>query len=314
MKLSRLITYKHMVEGLSIKHVYDEIFTELENFKTSLNGQDIDFENLKEQMATDQKNILAGLDSLESNLKDYRKLLNEFFDSIEGPYYAKSMQIYQEGLRDPAEYILDRYTFKKLLYEPETAEFFINRIKMYTDWKYPAMEIRPALGEITDFLVACDPLYLVDLDPEMFKVVKQKWNPGYQSRLRYYTIDETQPKMFHQLPATQFGLVVAVDFFNFRPFEIIEPYLKQIFHVLRPGGTAVFTYNNCDHPIGVDNFENSYYCYTPGHEMKALCERIGFKVTASFDLDNNVSWLEIRRPGTLSSLRGGQTLGKILNI
>lgn len=303
-----------MVDGLSVKHIYDTIFSHLSEFKHNVSIQNIDFDNLKEKMEQDRQQILAGMESLDAHLTEYKVLLDQFFDSIEAPYYEKSMQIYQEGVNDSADYILDRYSYKKLVYDPETFDFLISRVKLFSGWKWPAMEIRPALGEITDALVASDPLYLVDLDPNMFKMVKQKWTPEYQNRLRYYTVDESQPNILYQLPKLQFGLIVAVDFFNFRPFEIIKPWLQQMFQALRPGGQAVFTYNNCDLPIGVDNFENMYYCYTPGHEMKELCESIGFKVTASFDLDNNVSWLEIKRPGTLSSLKGGQTLGRILNI
>jgi hypothetical protein len=77
---------------------------------------------------------------------------------------------------------------------------------------------------------------------------------------------------------------------------------------------AIFTYNNCDYPIGVDNFENSYYCYTPGRHVQAMAEKIGFRIASSFDLENNVSWLELQKAGTKTSLRGGQTLGRISSI
>jgi SAM-dependent methyltransferase len=224
------------------------------------------------------------------------------------------MAVYQEGINDSADYILDRHNFKKLLYQQETLDFFSGRIRDLGHWKWPAMEIRPAHGEISQHLVACDPLYLVDTDPELFKHVKKMWNPEYQRRLRYYTVSESDRRIFHQLPQFQFGLIVAVDFFNFRPLDLIERYLLEIYQLLRPGGMVIFTYNNCDYPIGVDNFENSYYCYTPGRHVKAMAEKIGFRVAASFDLENNVSWLELQKQGTKSSLRGGQTLGRISSI
>lgn len=314
MKLSRLITYKHMVDGLSVKHVYDELFTLLKHVSTDLDVQNIDFDNLKQRIADDREVIMNKLDEIDSNLQEFKRQLTGFVAGVEEPYYAKSQTIYQEGLKDTPEYLLDRHNFKKLLYQPETAEFFASRIKIHASWKWPAVEIRPAYGEITDSLIASDPLYLVDTHQDMFKHIKTKWTPEYQRRLRYYVIDEKSRRIFNQLPQGQIGLLVAVDYMNFRPMDLIERYLREIFALLRPGGMAVLTYNNCDYPIGVDNFENSYYCYTPGREIKAMCERIGFRIAASFDLENNVSWLEIQRPGTLSTLRGGQTLGKIMNI
>jgi len=303
-----------MVDGLSVKHVHDEIFTLLKHVSTDLDVQNIDFDNLKQKISDNREEILSRLDEIDADLQSFKKHLGEFVSGIEEPYYAKSQAIYDEGLNDTPDYLLDRYNFKKLLYQPETLEFFESRIKIHASWKWPALEIRPAYGEITDSLIACDPLYLVDTHPDMFKHVKTKWTPEYQKRLRYYTIDEKSKRMFHQLPQAQIGLLVAVDYMNFRPLSLIERYLTEIFGLLRPGGVAIFTYNNCDYPIGVDNFENSYYCYTPGREIKAICEKIGFRISSSFDLENNVSWLEIQKPGTRSTLKGGQTLGKIMTI
>jgi len=314
MKLSKLITYKFMIDNLSVKHVYDEIESLLQHVITDLDVQNIDFDNIKTAMKDNKKLSLDTLDTIDQDIQRFKQALDGFVKSIEEPYYAKSQTVYQEGVNDSADYILDRHNFKKLLYQQETLDFFSGRIRDLGHWKWPAMEIRPAYGDISQYLTACDPLYLVDTDPELFKNVKKMWTPEYQTRLRYYTVKEDEKRIFHQLPQHQFGLIVAVDFFNFRPLELIERYLKEIHLLLRPGGMAIFTYNNCDYPIGVDNFENSYYCYTPGRHVKAMAEKIGFRIASSFDLENNVSWLELQKAGTKTSLRGGQTLGRISSI
>lgn len=314
MRLSRLITYKHMVDGLSINHVHDEIERLLTHVETDLSVQNIDFDNIKETMSVNRQAVLDKLNEMNNDLQRFKDKLTTFVNDIEDPYFTKSVAVYQEGIHDTPDYILDRYNFKKLLYEQETADFFAHRIKAHSSWQWPALEIRPAFGEFTENLTGCDPLYLADTHEDLFKEVKKKWTPEYQRRIRYYTFDEQDKRLFHQLPQSQFGIVVAADFLNFRPLTVIERYLKEIFGLLRPGGIAIFTYNNCDFPIGVDNFENSYYCYTPGRLVKEMAVKIGFKVSASFDMENNVSWLEITRPGTKTSLRGGQTLGKIQNI
>lgn len=303
-----------MVDNLSVNHVHDELESLLQSLSTDLNQQNIDFDNLKEKIDRDRATIFSALTNLNNNLVEFKQQLEQFVKGVEEPYFQKSIEYYQEGLNDSPDYILDRYSFKKLLYDPETFNFFQSRVRSHNNWHWPALEIRPALGEITDTIIGCDPLYLVDTHTDMFKVVKTKWTPEYQRRLRYYIINEQGPRLFDQLPQTQFGLIVAVDFLNFRPINLIQQYIKEMFGLLRPGGTAIFTYNNCDYPIGVDNFENAYYCYTPGKEIKEICEQVGFRIAASFDLENNVSWLEIQRPGKRQSLRGNQTLGKICNI
>lgn len=314
MKLSELITYKHMVEGLSVKQVYDQLFELLKEVNTNLDIKKFDFDNIKEDIANESRNIEQSLDKIDSGLTQFKAQLSEYFDSIEVPYYEKSTNIYRESLNDTPEYILDRFAFKKLIYDEETADFLKGRIKLYTSYKWSAVEIRPALGEFTDLLTGCDPLYVVDVNDELFRNVKQMWTPEFQRRVRYYTINESLKKPLGVLPQNQIGLILSVDFFNFRPIELIEKYIASMFDTLKPGGMAIFTYNNCDYPIGVDNFEQNYYCYTPGRVVKEICKKYGFRIKASFDQDSNVSWLEIQKPGTMTSLRGGQSLARIESL
>ena len=303
-----------MVDGLHISHIHDQIDQELKRIKTDLDIQNIDFDNLKNQINEQSKILLQSMQTIESLLQQFKSNLGQFVTSVEEPYFSKSESLYEESKKDNVDYTLDQLQFKKLLYDKPTLEFFQSRIKLQSNYKWPALEIRPGFGDITECLVACDPLYLVDTDVELFKHVKHLWTPEYQRRIRYYTICESDRYMFNQLPKQQFGIIVSTNFLNFRPLRMIKQYLQESFSLLRPGGYFVFTYNNCDYPIGVDNFENSYYCYTPGHQVIELCKQIGFRIAANFDLENNVSWLEIQRPGKMTSIKGGQTLGKIQKI
>jgi hypothetical protein len=314
MKLSKLLTYKEMINGLDVKHVHGKFEDLLKNVSSDLDIQNIDFNNLKYVMKMRQKTIMDNLIGLQEDLDKYKSEINNFFNTIEQPYFKKSEDIYNEGRNDDYDYKLDRNRFKNLLYEQETRDLFIGRMNEYTDWKYPGLQLHPGLGDITEHLVSLDPLYLMDEDEKMFKEVKKKWKQDYQRRLRYYVVNEQSKNPLGELPQGQFGQIVAVDYFNFRPLKLIESYIFGMFSALRPGGVAIFTFNNCDYPIGVDNFENSYYTYTPGHLLKDTCVRVGFKILASFDLDNNVSWLEIQRPGTRSSLKGGQSLAAIKHL
>lgn len=303
-----------MVEGLHISHIQDTIETELKQINTDLSIQNIDFDNLKAEIQKQSQNLRQSMAAIESLLSQFKDNLQSFVTSVEEPYFTRSESLYQESRKDSAQYILDQLQFKKLLYETATNDFFQSRIKLYTSFKWPALEIRPGFGEVTEGLVACDPLYLVDTDDGLLQPVKKMWTPEYQRRIRYYIIDESAKQIFNQLPKQQFGIIVTVNFFNFRPLSLIKRYLQELFSLLKPGGALIFTYNNCDYPIGVDNFENSYYCYTPGHQVVELAKQTGFRIAANFDLENNVSWLELQRPGKLTSIRGGQTLGKIQTL
>ena len=313
MELIDLVKYKVLLDKLSLHEPRLAIQALLHQFNNDVNTHNMDFDNLKDSMTDSTKNITTEINVLYQNLDQLKCRINESIVNIETPYLeVKSETIYKEGINDDWDYKLDRDRFKKLLYDPATFDFFVGRLNEHVNWKYPGLQLGPRIGDITDHLVALDPLYLVDEHRDMFKVVKQLWSKQYQQRLRYYVNDEQQANVLGGLlPLGQFGFVVAVDYFNFRPLRLIKQYLATLTTFLRPGGVVIFTYNNCDYPIGVDNFLNSYYTYTPGHLVKEACIEYGFKILASFDMDNNVSWLEIKKPGTLSSLKGGQCLGAI---
>jgi len=315
MDLVNLVNYKHLLDELDLTESRQAIEKLLQKFNNDLNTYDIDVNNLKSNILDRHKNIIRELDAVYQDISEFRVCLGQELSEIEGPCLnEESEEIYQEGLRDEADYKLDRDRFKNLLGDLEIRDFLVGRITKHVNWKYSALQLGPRLGDVTDHLVSCDPLYLVDDCQSMFREVKKLWTADYQRRVRYYTVDETKDSVLHDLPAGQIGLVVAIDYFNFRPLRLIEQYLSDIFSVLQPGGTAIFTYNNCDYPIGVDNFRNSYYTYTPGHLVKAACTRYGFDVVASFDMKKNVSWLEIQKPGIRTSIKGGQSLGKIKHL
>jgi len=322
MNLIDLVKYKSIVDQLSLQEPKLAIQALLEQFNNDLNTHNIDFDNFKNSISDRQQNIMAELDMLYQDLDQFKLKISRTIASVETPYLTtKSEKIYNEGLDDDWDYKLDRDRFKNLLYDTDTRDFFLGRVKEHVNWKYPGLQLGPRLGDITDHLVALDPLYLVDQHQDMFKVVKQLWSSQYQQRVRYYVNDEQKLNVFSifskptdplaQLPFNQLGLIVAVDYFNFRPLRLIKQYLAGMSQLLRPGGVAIFTYNNCDYPIGVDNFLNSYYTYTPGRLVKSACVEYGFKIISSFDMDNNVSWLEIKKPGERSSLKGGQSLAAI---
>jgi SAM-dependent methyltransferase len=162
-------------------------------------------------------------------------------------------------------------------------------------------------------LVGCDPLYLVDTHSELLEPAKLRFNDQYQRRLRTYTIRETtESNMLDQLPDGQFGFCLAYNFFNYKPLEVIEAYLKELYIKLKPGGVVAFTFNNCDRAEGIELFEKHFMSYTPEKNLVALCQSTGYEIKNVFRLDQSCTWIEIQRPGETTSLRGGQSLAKIL--
>jgi hypothetical protein len=70
------------------------------------------------------------------------------------------------------------------------------------------------------------------------------------------------------------------------------------------------TFNDCDYWQGVALVERYYSCYTPGFLVKELATSLGYEIEFSYNNNTNITWLELKKPGKLQSLRGGQTLAK----
>ena len=75
-----------------------------------------------------------------------------------------------------------------------------------------------------------------------------------------------------------------------------------------------FNFNDCDYASGVLLAEHFYSCYTPGKLVKQYIESIGYETLYEAHTVDGLHWLEIKKPGTLQSIRGGQTLATIHQI
>jgi SAM-dependent methyltransferase len=189
----------------------------------------------------------------------------------------------------------------------------LDRIRLYTDWKYPALEIGCRDGEWTEYLVAADPLYIVDYYREFIDSATGDFPELYQQRIRKYLLKDYN-EISTQLPENQFGFVFCWNFMNYCSFDTIKEYLKIMKKLLRPGGTFMFSYNDGDRPAGAAMAENFFMTYVPKHLLVALCESLGFEIVNQRTRDVSVSWIEVRRPGTLTTVKAHQVLGEIKKI
>lgn len=309
-ELLRIIKSIDAVDLSVGKRAVDRQFYELSGMVQNANYQ---VDDILDIIRDSYNRVSSEQKLITKTIADYKSFLREEIKKQEVDYYVKSDQIYYESRFDTTEYLLERHKDSVLLNNKEIYKMFASRLALYNRWEHPAIQIRPAFGNITDIIKGCDPLYLVDTDEAMFESVKQKWTQTYQRRLRYYIINETNEELLAHLPDEQYGLVLCVDYLNFRPMVVIKRYLREIYKKLKPGGTVMFTYNNCDLPYGARNVENSFCCYTPGKEVIKSAEEIGFELTKQFDTEENISWLELTKPGELKTIRGGQTLGEIIS-
>jgi len=308
--LSYFVKYIETIENIDTSKTNKVLTEELNSIVDTASQSKFDIDSLT-KLQSIKDTVINSMIDFSKELEKLNKNAVKHQRKNENQYLSSSYRMYDEA-KDSAEYILDRAIFKDLFYNTDTKNYFISRLQANSDWKHPGLFIRPELGDYVDKVTASDPLYVVDTESTLLEPCKKLWSKDYQARIRYSVINEDKEFIFKNLPQEQFGLIVAVDYFNYRPVEIIKKYATEIFNLLKPGGVFIFTYNNCNLSLAVKNFERAQYSYTPKSLVVPLLEMKGFEIIEAYDhVKSNTSWLEIKKPGNLSSLRGGQCLGKI---
>lgn len=195
------------------------------------------------------------------------------------------------------------------LYMPNHAmPVLMSRLGLVLDWRYPTLEIGCRDGEWTTQLVAGDPLYIVDTHQEFLTSTMNRFNPEYQRRIRPYLIKDQD---FSVLPQQQFGFVFSWNFFNYLSLDSIKHHLQEIFNLLKPGGRVLFSYNNGDLPESAEHAENYYMTYMPKSLLLPMCEMLGYDIHDHQDFHPALSWVELQKPGELTTTKAHQVLGTV---
>jgi hypothetical protein len=246
---------------------------------------------------------------LQESYRAYELFRSHRYEWFKTPHPSDSVEIQETNVRMHVDNILNN----RLPLVDNSEEILINRIKRCSSWQTTTMILRPGLEPWIKNMVDNDPIYLVDESHDLLKPSMSQFNELYQRRLRPYIIREDQDDdILWQLPENQFGLILAWNYFNHRPFEIIRRYLTELYTKIRPGGMLLMTYNDCDRWPGVVSAETGTALYTPGSLITSFAESLGFERTFTYNDDGPWTWSEFRKPGAWQSNRGGQALAKII--
>lgn len=310
MKLSDIVARLNLLDSLDIpsecatatgtlSHITHVVTEQAESYQTASDNIIKTYNELSSNIAK----FSAQIELLKQNLR---------YDIVqqEQEYLANSLHVYQEEMiHDTKDIILNR----RMRIDDEDDLVLRTRLKNLTDWRIPGMIIRPGLENYIEDMVPLDPLYVVDHDPELMRPAISKFTPEYQRRLREYVINDwADGPVLDKLPNNQFGTIFAYHYFNHKPMPIICKFITEFYQKLRPGGSVLMTYNNCDRAHGVIRAEHVWMLYTPRRLIEQHAIETGFELVNAYDGKGDVSWIEFRKPGDIVSLRGGQTLAKVL--
>lgn len=309
MKLSQLVAYKSALDAIVVANLQRQTNERLDDLMHDINQQDIKLVIPVEEFEQSRSLVNKGFSDFGNSLFQLRRQVQRLIETEGKTYFAESYRLYEEEMQsEPVDYILDR----RMPMSEETESMISSRIKLYSGWHYPGMIIRPGRENFVTDMVSLDPLYLVDREAALLQPAVDKFPEEYQRRLRLYNFNEANDQFLEKIPTGQFGCCLVFNFFNFKPLEIIKQYLQEIFEKLRPGGMLLMTINDCDRAHCVALSESNFCCYTPGSMIRDLAISLGYEHKFSWDDKGNLSWIELKKPGMLTSLRGGQTLAKIM--
>ena len=253
---------------------------------------------------------------IEEMLQKENRTITNQLEVLSKKFYLANYDL--ELAYDTAESIREA---RKMTITKKADEDLRTRIGKYVDWKYPILELGCRDGEMTKELVAGDPLYIVDNYQEFIDSTMASFNPQYQHRVRPYVIRDNQPYEgpgpnvddFAKLPQEQFGFVFSYNYFNYRSIQGIKDYLGLLHKVMRPGGVMMFTYNNADQEQQAAYAEGYFMSYMPKSLLIPLCQSMGFDIITTHDI-GVLSWIEIKKPGELESIKAHQALARVLEV
>ena len=270
-------------------------------------------EESKQSVRTAHSNVKMSVQQFGGSINQVKEILETLIEHLGKDYFTSSFESLNCKSRTHIhpEIILS----KKLEISDETANIIMIRIGNRSYWHYPGMIIRPGREGWIEHMVSLDPLYVVDESLSLLHPVTQKFNEMYQARLRKIVVDPQQPnELLAAIPNNQIGYCLIYNFFNYIPFEEITQYLQEIYIKLRPGGVVAITINDCDQPGAVLLAETLYSSYCPGALIKDKICGMGYQILHELKLNTTALWLELGKPGELTSMRGGQALAKVLPI
>ena len=306
MALHNLVSLKNELQNIlnvdAVVKELTELTIQINNAKSRVSELSPDQETYINGLIKQYQHILDQVNHSLDSLPNELEKINQNINNITHQLFAGNYEL--EEHRGSVEY--DR-EHKKFPVNEDIEQMIINRILVNTSWRYPALEIGCRDGEWTKYLVAADPLYITDRHPEFVDSTVGGFPESYQKRLRQYPLVNHDLSRF---PTNQFGFIFSWGYFNFVSLDTMKLYLRQIFGLLRPGGIFMFTYNDGDTPAGAAFAESFSQTYMPQSLLIPLCESLGYEIYQKGPV-GNPSWIEIKKPGTLHTVKAHQVLGEI---
>ena len=176
----------------------------------------------------------------------------------------------------------------------------------YTDPRFPVLQINGCNGVFTKYLVAAEPVFILDWNQQSVDNILGLFNPVYQNRLCVYKIDvnlDFFSDNIYRLPYKQFNFILIWDVVNFMEESQFKSFLTKLLKLVRPGGKIIFNYNNCNKQAPADLYNRKIRSYQTEESIIQLVEASNFIVSNVVNYNENIDWIEIKSSGSLYTLK-----------
>lgn len=307
MALHNLVSLKHslrqQLNADDAVRIVAELRDKIANVKLQVPHIDPEYQTYIDELTNYYNNLIKQItDPIEQSRDVIAKLDDKITD------LAHNLFLNSYELEERLGGIDNVRNVRRITMTEDVEQYLKSRILLHSNWRYPALEIGCRDGEWTQFLVAADPLYIMDQFPEFLESASSQFPEAYQRRLRQYPMKDHD---LSALPKNQFGFVFSWGHFNYVSLDTITQVLKQLKELLRPGGIFLFSYNDGDTPAGAGMAENFAQTYIPKSLLVPVCESLGYEIVEIFHYAPNIHWIEVKKPGTLHTVKAHQVLGEI---
>ena len=311
MNLTNLVKTKNLIDNVDHS-----------KFESAYNNYVIEILKILNQCSAESSETIQKLQNtlniLFNETENIKTTLSDFKNKINNDLSERTKDWVQEG------YVAENGNTMHSILVPEleknnrsffpsdqTKQKVLAVIYKKTNPVYACLEIGPGDSIWTQFLVAGDPLYIVDVHQEFIDSTRSVFPAPFQKRMRSYLLDFPNRYSLEKLPQGQIGFIFSWNVFDYFPKYETKLYLESCFKVLRPGGSMLFSYNNCNTEHGASLASIAAKSWMTEETMVSICQDIGYDI--EINENGNDSWLVITKPGELKTVKTHQALGEIVN-
>ncbi len=310
MTLQDIVAYCNQLQEISTQQDCDDALRKLEAVLYTVTTHPVQSQDISQRLQNKFDEIKQNFADFDSLIQTIRTNLQQVLIANDQHYIDMDVERYQaeQGL-DTADSVLNRAP--NVL--PGVITTLTTSIRRLVDWRLPGLIVRPAKEDFfIDPMVTFDPLYVADHGQEYLDPFTTQFPELYQRRIRRYIINENGSQLLMHLPVAQFGVILMYNFLNYKPLPLLLRYVSEAFELLRPGGTMIMTFNDCDVGQNMGLCERRFMMYQPWRLIEPVLTKVGYEIKALHRPGGDVVWAELGRPGEITSLRGNAPMAKIV--